>query len=288
MRIALLSPPTTAVGPDAGPQPAALVSRLAEGLVERGHRVTLFATGDSKTAAELASICPRASTECQDLTAEQWDLQHAAEAFLRAAEFDLIHSHAGASALAFARLVEIPVVATIHRLESATETSLFARTGAQLGRRIAFVANNDAGRVPELAYIGVVDPGDPVEGYEQIYRRMLARRENHRPWGYYEILEDRPEHKVKRIVVHPGQRLSLQMHHRRAEHWLVIGGEGLVTLDDDEIVVPSGEAIDIPRGARHRIRNPGDEPVVFIEVQTGDYFGEDDIVRFEDDYGRTD
>ena len=107
-----------------------------------------------------------------------------------------------------------------------------------------------------------------------------------RPWGQYFVLSDEPDHKVKRIVVNPGQRLSLQRHRRRAEHWYVIRGRAVVTLDDREIKCAAGEAVDIPRGAKHRILNPGDEPLAFIEVQTGDYFGEDDIERFEDDYGR--
>ncbi len=92
--------------------------------------------------------------------------------------------------------------------------------------------------------------------------------------------------KVKRIVVFPGKRLSLQRHKRRAEHWTVVSGNPLVTLDAEDILLKPGDSIDISRGGRHRVSNSGDEPVVFIEVQTGAYFGEDDIERFEDDYGR--
>ena len=111
--------------------------------------------------------------------------------------------------------------------------------------------------------------------------------EDHRPWGMYRVLIDDPDHKVKTIVVYPGQRLSLQRHHRRAEHWVVVRGEAVVTRDEEEIAVSRGRHIHIPRGAWHRVRNPGKENLVFIEVQTGDYFGEDDIERAEDDYGRT-
>jgi len=107
-----------------------------------------------------------------------------------------------------------------------------------------------------------------------------------RPWGNYQVLADEPDHKVKRIVVYPGKRLSLQRHQQRAEHWYLIAGRGLVTRDREKISLTAGEAVDIPRGARHRLENPGPLEVVFIEVQTGDYFGEDDIERFEDDYGR--
>lgn len=110
--------------------------------------------------------------------------------------------------------------------------------------------------------------------------------EYHRPWGYYIILADEEEHKVKRIVVKPGKRLSLQRHQRRTEHWFVLFGEAVVTLDDQEIKVLPGEAMDIPKTAWHRVQNPGAEDLAFIEIQTGDYFGEDDIERAEDDFGR--
>ena len=110
---------------------------------------------------------------------------------------------------------------------------------------------------------------------------------DHRPWGYFCVLEDAPRHKVKRIVVNPGHRLSLQRHGRRREHWFVLEGEALVTRGQEEIPLLSGHAITIPEGAWHRVKNTGSAPLVFVEVQTGDYFGEDDIVRAEDDYGRS-
>ena len=107
-----------------------------------------------------------------------------------------------------------------------------------------------------------------------------------RPWGYFEVLSDKPDHKVKRIVLSPGKRLSLQRHRQRAEHWYIVSGEGIVTLDGKNLELKAGEAIDIGRGALHRIGNPGAVNMAFIEIQTGEYFGEDDIERFEDDYGR--
>jgi mannose-6-phosphate isomerase len=110
--------------------------------------------------------------------------------------------------------------------------------------------------------------------------------EDHRPWGYYEVLSELPDHKVKRIVVYPGKRLSLQRHQRRWEHWTVISGSAIVTRDSEQISLASGESIDIPLGAVHRVFNPGEEALVFIEVQIGDYLGENDIVRLEDDFGR--
>jgi len=107
-----------------------------------------------------------------------------------------------------------------------------------------------------------------------------------RPWGRYDVLADETSHKVKRLTVDPGHRLSYQRHHRRAEHWFVVEGDALVTLDGVEHVVATGEAIDIPRGAAHRVENKGAVPLVLVEVQHGSYFGEDDIERLSDDYGR--
>jgi mannose-6-phosphate isomerase len=108
-----------------------------------------------------------------------------------------------------------------------------------------------------------------------------------RPWGNYTVLsDDAPDHKVKRIVVHPGGRLSYQKHAKRAEHWFIVSGTAKVTLDGTVTELTPGQAIDIPVGAAHRIANEGTDDVVFIEVQHGTYFGEDDIVRLEDDFGR--
>ena len=107
-----------------------------------------------------------------------------------------------------------------------------------------------------------------------------------RPWGSFTVLDEGEGFKVKRIEVLPKKRLSYQKHARRAEHWFVVQGTAKVTLDDQEITKRAGEAIDIAIGAAHRVENPGDELLVFIEVQQGDYLGEDDIVRLEDDFGR--
>ena len=108
-----------------------------------------------------------------------------------------------------------------------------------------------------------------------------------RPWGSYTVLDEGENFKVKRIEVLAKKRLSYQRHSRRAEHWFVVSGTAKVTLNDEEILVESGRGIDIPLRAKHRVENPADELLIFIEIQTGDYFGEDDIERFEDDFGRT-
>jgi glycosyltransferase involved in cell wall biosynthesis/quercetin dioxygenase-like cupin family protein len=127
-----------------------------------------------------------------------------------------------------------------------------------------------------------------VNDYLQVYTQILdtTKREDHRPWGYYQVLSDEADHKVKRIVVYPGKRLSLQRHRRRSEHWHVVEGEGLVTLDEKQVRLKKGDSIDIPRGATHRMENPLERKMAFVEIQSGDYFGEDDIERLEDDFGR--
>lgn len=127
-----------------------------------------------------------------------------------------------------------------------------------------------------------------VNDYIELYKNILEKekREDHRPWGYYQVIADEASHKVKHIHVYPGSRLSLQRHKKRSEHWNIIEGEGIVTLDDKRIPCKTGESIDVPEQALHRIENNGTGKLVFIEVQTGDYFGEDDIERVENDYGR--
>jgi mannose-1-phosphate guanylyltransferase/mannose-6-phosphate isomerase len=107
-----------------------------------------------------------------------------------------------------------------------------------------------------------------------------------RPWGSYTILEEGPGYKVKRVTVKPGGRLSLQLHHRRSEHWVVITGTARVTRGEEVFDLKVGHSTEIPVETRHRLENPGHETVHIIEVQNGPYLGEDDIVRFQDDYGR--
>jgi mannose-1-phosphate guanylyltransferase / mannose-6-phosphate isomerase len=111
-------------------------------------------------------------------------------------------------------------------------------------------------------------------------------RQVFRPWGSYDSLESLPGFQVKRLSVLPGAVLSLQLHHRRAEHWVVVAGVARITRNDEVFELHRNEHTFIPLGARHRIENPGAEVLEIIEVQVGDYLGEDDIVRLEDRYGR--
>lgn len=135
---------------------------------------------------------------------------------------------------------------------------------------------------------------DRVQEVKAIVSQLRARDHQtskthsvvHRPWGTYAVLEEGPRFKIKRIEVKPGASLSLQMHYHRSEHWVVVSGAARVTIDDKETLVSTNESTYIPAGNRHRLENPGKLPLVMIEVQCGDYVGEDDIVRFEDIYGR--
>ena len=108
-----------------------------------------------------------------------------------------------------------------------------------------------------------------------------------RPWGRYEVLSTSPTHQIKNIYVHPGKRLSYQRHKERAEHWFIVSGHARITLDGNVFEVAGGASVDIAIGVAHRIENIGQGELIFTEVQTGSYFGEDDIERIEDDFGRT-
>lgn len=113
-----------------------------------------------------------------------------------------------------------------------------------------------------------------------------SARYDQRPWGSFTVLDEGDGYKVKRIEVLAGKRLSYQKHESRSEHWMIVRGAGKVTLDGTEIPVSEGVTVDVPARTAHRIENTGTETLIFIEIQRGAYLGEDDIVRFQDDYGR--
>ena len=148
----------------------------------------------------------------------------------------------------------------------------------------------------------VVETADAIlvakKGESQKVKEVVAELKNrgrreagehltdYRPWGNYTILGEGADYKIKRIVVNPGQVLSLQMHHHRSEHWVVVSGTALVTIGDREQLICESESVFVPQTVKHRLSNQGKVPLVMIEVQSGRYLGEDDIVRFEDVYGR--
>jgi mannose-1-phosphate guanylyltransferase / mannose-6-phosphate isomerase len=148
--------------------------------------------------------------------------------------------------------------------------------------------------VIETADAVLVAAKDRVQEVRSIVSRLKAERgaEIHehrkvqRPWGCYDSIDRGERFQVKRIVVKPGGRLSLQMHHHRAEHWVVVRGTARVTRGDESFLLSENESTYIPLGVTHRLENPGKTPLEIIEVQSGSYLGEDDIVRFDDQYGR--
>lgn len=113
-----------------------------------------------------------------------------------------------------------------------------------------------------------------------------SQTKEERPWGLFYVLSDEKTFKAKKIVVYPGKRLSLQRHQYRNEHWFILHGQATITLGTTTLALTSGQSVDIPKGSLHRIENTGPDDVSYIEIQTGDYFGEDDIERLEDDFGR--
>lgn len=160
------------------------------------------------------------------------------------------------------------------------------RLAAVLGVRDLLVVDT-----PDALLVAAKDRDQEVEAVVAELRRRghpahLLHRTVHRPWGTYTVLEEGARFAIKRIVVHPGRALSLQMHHHRSEHWVVVSGTAKVTQGESERLVRPSESTYIPAGVAHRLENPGLIDLVIIEVQCGDYVGEDDIVRFEDRYGR--
>ncbi len=146
----------------------------------------------------------------------------------------------------------------------------------------------------ETADAVMVAPRNRVQEVKEIVSQLKAKersesdqhRKVYRPWGYYDSIDNGERHQAKRIVVKPGAKLSLQMHHHRAEHWIVVKGTALVTRGEEQIIVSENESTYIPLGTIHSLENKGVIPLEMIEVQSGSYLGEDDIVRFEDKYGR--
>lgn len=306
MRIAILAPINRRIPPRPYGPEEQLISDLAEGLFERGHEVTLFAAGNSLTRAELVAVCPRPLVEWEDdpwPDPRWWDDLHIGECMSRAArgDFDIIHNHMHCKPLPAAAILNVPVLTTLHGAARDKQIhSLLLRYRDQ-----AFVAMDASEKalLPQLNYVAEIGFPNPeesraipnmVDKYEALYHKLVSgavkspTSETRRisPWGRWEVLKSEPEFKVKRIEISPGSRLSYQRHQKRREHWVVVSGQALVVLDGKEVPLKAGEAVDIPEGTAHRIGNPGDDPMVFIEIQRGDYFGEDDIERLEDDYGR--
>ena len=266
MRVAL-------VYPSSASRPVAEIeSCLGAGLAAQGATLTRFACPASAAgeAQVLARLCSSANS------------------------FDLAHSLLGQRTLLWARSIALPfVVTSLGAQDDLSDIQLDAapRAGRErvfwvgqappMGRSL--LAQIDHGKRDTLAH-------DYARAYAQALeldrRQRMDSEHDARPWGEYFVLEDSAGHKVKRIDVLVGQRLSYQKHAQRSEHWMIVRGQALVVLDGKEHHLRAGQTIDIPAGTAHRIGNPGPAPMSFIEVQTGPYLGEDDIVRLQDDYKR--
>lgn len=206
--------------------------------------------------------------------------------FIGVEGFDIIHNLIGILPLFLYPAPVTPILTSLYTQPTKEENS-FIQT---LPHQFFFSSFESITKIENANFLGAFSASEMLREIPGHYKRILdlTKREDHRPWGYYVILEDNPDHKVKRIVVWPQKRLSLQRHHRRSEHWHIIKGKAIATLNGREIPLDGGESMDIPKGAAHRIQNPQpNEELVFIEVQRGNYFGEDDIERIEDDYGRS-
>jgi mannose-1-phosphate guanylyltransferase/mannose-6-phosphate isomerase len=160
-------------------------------------------------------------------------------------------------------------------------------------RMIISIGVNDTAIIDtgDITFIAPLERAGEVKTVVEILKqkkdpRVDRHTTEHRPWGSFTRLEDAPSYRIKRITVPPGRRLSLQMHHHRSEHWVVVHGTAKVTIDEEIRLLRKGESTFVPIGAVHRLENPGLVPLDIIEVQIGEYIGEDDIVRFEDDYNR--
>ena len=137
--------------------------------------------------------------------------------------------------------------------------------------------------------MAVVQPSSdlsPLAASAIALSHLAPNNTDQRPWGSFTVLDEGRGYKIKRIEVNPGHRLSLQMHYHRSEHWIVVSGTARVTCDGEEILLGSNQSTYVPQTKVHRLENPGVIPLVVIEVQNGDYLGEDDIIRFQDDYAR--
>ncbi len=209
-------------------------------------------------------------------------------------EFDVAHSLMGWRTLLWAHSLPLPIVATSFGAADALHGANFAPARRGARERVFWVGQAPP---PGRSLLAQIDHGkrdtlaqDYAKAYAQTLeldrRQRLDSEHDARPWGEYFVLEDTAGHKVKRIDVLAGQRLSYQKHAQRSEHWMIVRGRALVVLDGKEHHLQAGQTIDIPAGTAHRIGNPGPDPMSFIEVQTGPYLGEDDIVRLQDDYKR--
>ncbi len=252
-------------------------------------RIALLGKPEQELFGRLQEMASQADAGFEIVEVPAGSAADVAQFLAACGSVDLIHTMAGAPSIEFVRSSGRPLLCTIDGEPTEADLEILRRYNSDC----AYVSQGipETTDLDDLELEAVLPDSSPTsaERYKDLYQGILDRmkhEEDHRPWGFFEVLSDRADHKVKRITVYPGKRLSLQRHQRREEHWFFIQGEAVVTLGDQEIPLREGQSIEIPLRAIHRVANPGTVNAVFIEVQRGDYFGEDDIERLEDDFGR--
>ncbi len=183
----------------------------------------------------------------------------------------------------------VPCLEAVVEVDGARDNFVFGRPGRSYA--IAGLSNLIVVDTADALLVANKGASEKVKDVvEELKNRSISSAQQHsfevRPWGRFDVLFDDSDFKSKVITVDPGAQLSLQSHQKRAEHWIIVRGQGEVVLDDKTIPVSAGDHVHIPIGAKHRMRNTGTTPLKFVEVQLGSYFGEDDIVRYQDDYKR--
>jgi mannose-1-phosphate guanylyltransferase / mannose-6-phosphate isomerase len=243
----------------------------------------------SKTDAEPVSFAPDEFAQLEDISFDYAIMERAARRAVVPASFDWsdIGSWQSISALSEADAQGNAVIGPAILLDSENcYIQAGKRTVAAVGvKNLVVIETDDAVLIAHRDQVQNVKR--VVDQLKQLAPSLTQVHSTvHRPWGSYTVLEDSDDCKVKRLVVKPGQVLSLQLHHQRSEHWTVVKGRAKVTVGDKEIMLETNQSVEIPVNTKHRLENTTDQPIALIEVQCGSYFGEDDIVRFEDRYGR--
>lgn len=282
------------VSPDRMDKIKAAISSLVKELKERGYEVDTFPININEIDAELCADDKEGERCSSVISREALECLHVSKVFEQADDYDLIHNHSGLAPLGFSGLVDAPLLSTIYEPLKGDILKMYKK----YSKSTFYVFDTSVENIYDLDCITKIDHGlsdeefDPkymVESYIDIYQSIIAG--NHkggtRPWGHYSILSEGEDQKTKLVHVKRKRRLSLQRHRKRREHWTILKGEALVTLNKDEIKLIVGETIEIPDHAVHRIENIGNEELIFFEIQKGDYLGEDDIERLEDDYARS-
>lgn len=243
--------------------------QLAEAIKKIGHQVEYFYLPGGHQEQSYNSVAPELNT-----------------VRTRSHDFDVIQAFGDPQGITAFIGTTTPVIVT---MQETPPDALLKNAG---GNMYYITVHESSAAQPNscLGCIPVCGSMDSIaQQYVHAYQRVVQNTtvlEEYRPWGYYVVLGEQAAFKVKKTVVYPGRRLSLQRHQRRREHWLIVQGRARVTLNEVERERVADQSIDIPRESLHRIENIGSDDVVFIEIQTGDYFGEDDIERLEDDFGR--